>query len=196
MGGFSGPGHHPIGGARVSVAAKGSILAGTTLILLGLFVALGHVETTDTYCGAVFYDTYRDGPCAEPMRTRTVTTLAFAVSGVGLVAYGVTRHRRRAALPLVFALASFALLLGALNRLLQPTSNPWCGSVLNRHRYYEAPSIARCDAALSSSRGQAVVFVVASIASLAAMAWAVRRERNITRADAMSGATRTSPTEE
>lgn len=183
-------------GHRVSVAAKGGILAGTALVLLGLFVALRHVETADTYCGAVFYDTYRDGPCADPMRTRTVTTLALAVSGVGLVAYGVTRHRRRAALPLVLALASFALLLGALNRLLQPTSNPWCGSVLNPDRYYEAPAIARCDAALSSSRQQTAVFVVASLAFLVATVWAVRRERKITRADAASSATRTSPTEE
>ena len=164
-------------------------------LVLSLFVAVGHVYTGDSYCGAVLYDTNRHSACSGPMRTRTVTTLAFAISGVGLGAYGVTRHRPRAALPLILGLAFFGLLLGASNRLLQPISNPWCGSVLNPHRYYEARLTARCDAALSPFRRQAVVLIVVSLVFGAATTWAVRHVRRITHADPDGGTSRTPLTE-
>ena len=179
----------------MSVAAKGSVGAGVALLLLSLLVAVGHVYTGDNYCGAVLYDTNRHFACADPMRTRTVTTVVFAISGVALVGYGVTRHRRRAALPLILGLAFFGLLLGAANRLLQPISNPWCGSMVNPHHYYEAHLTARCDAALSPYRHQAVALVVASLVFGAATTWAALRVRRIARADPDGSTSRAAPME-
>ena len=159
----------------MSFAAKGGVLAGSALLVLSAFFAFSHVEAGDSYCGTVVYDTHRDGGCADRMREQTMTTSALAIPGLGLIAYGVTRGLRLRARPIVLGLASLGCLAGAANRLFQPINDPWCGSFVNRHRYYDAEMTRRCSATLRPMGLQAVVLVVVAFALGVA---AVRAQRH------------------
>lgn len=151
----------------------GLYAAAAAFTIATIVVLLWRSEAGDSYCGSVLYDTVTARPCGSPILLRRVLSLLFGIAGMATFAtasiLGAARGRRAlrsVASALVIAAAVGALVV--LNRLLQPTRAEWCGSVLNRHRTYEAVIESRCDELLAPYRNTAIVVGVLAVASLAA----------------------------
>lgn len=143
---------------------------GALLVVAGAVVALIPFETADSYCGRPLWDADRHGPCADRMWVMTVLALGFVGAGA-LVLLAVLRWR----VPVLLALASLALVAVGTNRLFEPLG---CGSVLNRHRTYEASIERACDERLQPRRNQGVAALSAAGAvAITALAIGLRRRR-------------------
>ena len=117
--------------------------------VIGLLALMIPVEVGDSYCGAVLYDTSTSEPCTSAMQWRRVVVI---ISGLVLVSIvlrqawvGSTGRRFSRVAACIFLAISLVAFLVTLNRLLQPIQSEWCGSVVNRHRTYEAALERRCD---------------------------------------------------
>lgn len=82
-----------------------------------------------------------------------------------------------------FALSAVAVVFVAvgMTRLLEPTDDAWCGSVLNRHRTYEPAIDSECDSLLAPRRAEAAVPLGAAAASAGLAAVVARRLRSVSR---------------
>ena len=142
---------------------------GLVLLAGGAAVSLSPFEVADTYCGRVAWDATRSGICADEMATRTLVAVGSAAGGVVLL---LAAFRWR--VPALMIGAALLLAAFGMNRLLEPTDERWCGSVLNRHRYYEPESEADCDAVLAPRRTAGTVALAGAV-TVAVAAWPVAR---------------------
>ncbi|MCA1675694.1 MAG: hypothetical protein LC799_27125, partial [Actinobacteria bacterium] len=141
---------------------------GALLVVAGGAVALIPFETADSYCGRPLWDADRYGACAD--RMWVMTGLALGLVGSGALVLLAAFHWR---VPALLAVASFALVAVGTNRLFEPLG---CGSVLNRHRTYEASLERACDQRLRPFRNQGVAALSAAGAlAIGAVAIGVRR---------------------
>lgn len=154
--------------------SKRSLLLVVALLLIGggSLISLVPFNVSDTSCGQVAWDASRDGVCADEMSARTVA--AVVLLGLGALALGAFFRWHLPALMVAAALALAAL---GMNRLLEPTDARQCGSVLNRHRTYEAQHEAACDALLAPQRDRGAVALF-SAGAIALIAAATARRRN------------------
>jgi hypothetical protein len=103
-------------------------------------VALDTVTRGDTYCGRVLWDTNLGGGCHDPMVARRLIALI-----LGAFACALTLVALRWSIAAVLIVVAGVSCLVAVNRLFEPTVEHYCGSVLNRHRTYDAAFQAECD---------------------------------------------------
>lgn len=134
------------------------------------------VETFDSYCGSVLYDTQSGSPCGDEMRWRRVAVVALLVVAIVAMVLAVSLGRsdgqRRLSWVLALALSlGFLGVLLATNRLLQPAED-WCGSVLNRHRTYEPMREAHCDDRLRAHLIFGIFWMWIALCGLTAAVWA------------------------
>lgn len=148
-------------------------------------VALQPVTRGDNYCGRVYFDTARTAPCGSVMSARTAVCAALILAAVILGAALVVRSRPRRELAVaVLTAVSAALVLVGVNRVLEPTSPMYCGSVLNRHRASDAQIDRRCDDLLAAFKGQtAAAFAGASVVGVSAALYARRAGRGTAAAE-------------
>jgi hypothetical protein len=139
-------------------------LVGLALLAVAWILALQPVVIGDTYCGRVLFDTR---PCGGRMATSRTSSLVLGCGSVAMLAVALRHQILRAPMVAVLGLIAALLLIVAGNRLLQPVSDPWCGSVLNRHRYYDAALESRCDHVVAPYRRAGVRALGGGAAALA-----------------------------
>lgn len=141
-----------------------------------IILMVGKVETSDSYCGSVLYDTQMALPCGDQMRWRRVVVVLLVAVAIGTLVLALVRgddvRRRRVSLVIVLAITVMFLgVLLAANRLLQPAED-WCGSVLNRHRTYEPMREARCTDRLRPHLVFGIFWLWIALCGLTAAVWA------------------------
>lgn len=147
----------------------GSVAAATVLLVQ-------KVETYDSYCGSVLYDTQMSSPCGDEMRWRRLVVVVLMIVAIGtlFVAVSPGHDRRERSLAWMVALGFGLTTLGSLlaaNRLLQPAGE-WCGSLVNRHRTYEPMREARCTDRLRPHLVFGMLWIWVALCGLAAAMWA------------------------
>jgi hypothetical protein len=135
---------------------------GVGLVLCGLVIANVDLVRGDTYCGSPFSDAKWGAVCDVPLRSAGLAAGILTALGLGSLFAAVSagrsgRDRTLARAAFGLGLVGFALVLVSANRLVEPIDDPFCGSVVNRHRYHDAARESRCDAALEPFVEQAMV---------------------------------------
>jgi hypothetical protein len=157
-------------------------LIGMILLLTAGYVAVQRIDTYDSGCGTVFYDTvdlHYSRVCRHPLAVQRAWTVALAAAGLAALAVPsiVAAARRRNRLRIVavaVGLLAFALLLVGTNRILQPYEEESCGSVVNPVEY-EVAHDRWCDDLLAPRRRAAILsFGAGTIGAGAALALFVR----------------------
>lgn len=159
------------GGVRVWWAIVSVGLTAAAIVL-----AVQKVETYDSYCGSVLYDTQMMSPCGDQMWWRRTAVAVLSVLAVGALVLAVSlgRETRQLRFSMVLAFSLAVVFIGVLiaaNRFLQPAED-WCGSVMNRHRTYEPIREAHCDDRLRPHLVFGVFWMWIALCGLAAAVWA------------------------
>jgi hypothetical protein len=164
--------------------ARRWVLAGIGVAFLAASLVAANLRFThaDTYCGAVFSDRDWGFVCRDSMTRAATASGALFVLGVVALLGAATmgrsgRDRMLAATSFGLALLGGLFLIGSVNRLVEPTDEDWCGSVLNRHRYYDAEKEHQCDAVLEPEVRRASVAGVLGVAAMAGAVVVDRRRR-------------------
>lgn len=174
-----------MGNGHAEVRRGGFAALGVALLGAAVWAATAHVTVGDTYCGTAFYDSTRSGACGTHLRTMGGLAALFSVLGlsalvVAIVA-GAPRRAKVRQVPILLAgFVALALALVGLNRVLEPTHSRFCGSVVNRHRTYDAAIERQCDAALRPHvRAAQVAFAGAAGSAALAAVLLVRQRRQL-----------------
>lgn len=151
--------------------------------IVGLVLMLTPVEVGDSYCGTVLYDTSTAEPCTTTMILRRVVVVGCAAIVIAIAvlrAWNGERARRtyHVAATVLFFCSAIAVVV-MLNRLLQPTTTEFCGSVVNRHRTYEPLIEQRCDQLLGPFRVAAAIAGVSAVGLAGFGAWIWRHHPHL-----------------
>lgn len=135
------------------------ILLGLLALVLAAWLATSRPTVNGAACGPVLYDTHSAGACGSKVDQLTAASVAVGfISMVLMVAAAAPLSPKRRGV----ARAGMLLLIGAgmlgvvvANRLLQPATGGYCGSVVHRHHYVEPLLNSQCDDVLRPYRNQA-----------------------------------------
>jgi len=147
---------------RVRTASTGAALLG-----IGAVAAGAHLVVGDTYCGTVFYDSNRHGACGDRLATQATVVALLGFLGLAAIAVAALSNVPRSVVlrrigMLALSVIAAGLALVAANRALEPSDEAYCGSVLNRHRTYEAAFEQRCDDVLRPAAEAALLAAIVS----------------------------------
>lgn len=166
-------------GDRTRIAARLPrwtwVAAALALLAAACVLLVQKIETFDSYCGSVLYDTNMSAPCDGEMSWRRIVVGILFVAGTAILGaaliVGRTGQTRRYSVATAVGVAVFFVgLVMATNRFLQPAEE-WCGSVVNRHRTYERMHESMCDDHLRPHLLAGLAWTWVSLCGLAVAAW-------------------------